>query len=121
MPTAQRLPIGGQKEWVRRRQRTAKKTLGSVLCVIIFSLRHAASLSKVRLTTPMLVEACNGQVDKTFVPLKAWESAQVLSGLHAGDAVLLRGRLRWKPVDKALAVLAWSLQPLHGSVSAGRN
>jgi single-stranded DNA-binding protein len=67
----------------------------------------------------LVTEARDGQVYKTYVPIEAWgKAAPVLAQLAEGDAVLLRGKLRWKSWEKngqkqgSVIVSAWSVQPL---------
>jgi single-stranded DNA-binding protein len=73
----------------------------------------------------LVTEARDGQVYKTFIPIEAWgKAAPVLAQLQEGDAVLLRGKLRWKSWEKngqktgSVIVSAWSVQPLAQLVAA---
>jgi single-stranded DNA-binding protein len=77
-------------------------------------------------TAPMCTTGClliqeerDGQVYKTYIPIEAWgKAAPVLAALHEGDAVLLRGKLRWRSREQhgqkqgSVIVAAWSVQPL---------
>jgi len=66
-----------------------------------------------------LVEEHDGQTYRTYVPIEAWgKSAQILSAMHEGDVVLIRGKLQWHSGEKegqrwrTLVVRPRTLQPL---------
>jgi single-stranded DNA-binding protein len=60
------------------------------------------------------------------VPLEAWGAAgKTLATLHEGDAVLVKGKLRWKSWEKngqrqgTLVVSSWHVQAVQRKNGAG--
>jgi len=64
----------------------------------------------------VLLEERDGKQVKLLVPLEAWgRSALLLGRMHAGDGVLLRGKLRL--ANGTLVVSSWNIQPLQPSAA----
>jgi single-strand DNA-binding protein len=66
-----------------------------------------------------VAEETGGQTYRTYIPVEAWgNAAQVLADLAAGDACLVKGKLRWKSWEEegqkqgTLIVHTWSVQVL---------
>ncbi len=73
-----------------------------------------------------LREERDGREYKTYVPVECWgKAAEVLAEQQQGDAVFVKGTLRWKSWTQdgekqgRLEVMGWSVQPVAASMPVG--